>query len=71
MEITKGQIVYSGQSSGRVMQKVGAHAVKVWTSFERPEQDFMTHKVTVIKGFRAEVWPLRWVQTEPPKELTV
>ena len=71
MSIQKGQIVYSGQSAGKVLQRVGVHAVKVWTAFEKTEQDFLTSKLTVVKGFRSEVWPLRSIQLTPSTPSTL
>lgn len=66
MNITKGQTVYCGTSKGVVTRKMGPFAVQVWTAFERPEQDFLSHRVTVIKGFRHETWPLKSISiTEP------
>lgn len=65
MTITKGQIVYSGGKPGRVIRKIGPHAVKVVTAFERPEQDFASLKITVVRGYREETWPVKMVNLNP------
>ncbi len=66
LNLSKGQTVYCGGRPGRVLHKCGAHAVKVWTAFERPEQDFLTAKITTVRGFRSEVWPLKSISLEAP-----
>lgn len=60
-KFTKGQQVKCGSSTGTVLRYRGPFAVEVWTYFERPDQDFLTHKVTVSRGYRSETWPIKSV----------
>ena len=57
MNLAKGQTVYLHGHPGVVLRKIGPHAIKVRTSRDKTDQDFITHKVTTTTQTVAETWP--------------
>lgn len=68
VNIAKGQVVYSGRQMGRVIRKMGPHAVAVLTERDKliMAGTFPDRPIGTQRRLVKEVWPLRCVSLEAP-----
>jgi hypothetical protein len=62
----KGSMIHLAGHPGRVIRRQGAHHVRVKTERIRPHQDFLSHKVTVVRCSCEETWAIASLDENQP-----